>query len=661
MAIERIAPLLREGISKYQKMDSLYVIDPDGMEIYDTDLELGSAMQLVNLADRQYFQEAMLGNTYISEPVVSKTTGNLIMIISSPIYSEDGKIIGVMANAITTKMLNEIIKVAEIGKTGESYLVDNKGVFLTPSRYSDDLKRQGLITNQTELEMKINSIGYQKAIKGQDGVEEYVNYRGVKVIGAYTQVKIFNINWIILLEQEVSEAYIEINNLRNMLVVFALLLFSAILFFSALFSRQLTRPILHITEISKLVAQGNLELKAQVNSGNEIGALANTFNHMTEKLKITLEELRKSEEKYREIFENAVMGVYQISFEGTLLNINPACAHILGYESPKDLITSVKSVRKQLFTCESDFETFLRHILENERIIEREFQFYKKDGQTFWGSINARLIRDESGEPLHIEGFITDVTERKLAEEKINTLNTTLEQRVQERTYQLEIANHDLEAFAYSVSHDLRAPLRSIEGFSEALQEDSEASLNETSKSYLHRIIDATGFMAKLIENILKLSRVTQIDVNKSEVDLSKSARKIVAELQAAQPERQVEVIIPETLIVQGDPDLLYIALTNLISNAWKFTNKKKAARIELGYFTEEETDIYFVKDNGAGFDMKFVDRLFEAFQRLHSRTDFEGTGVGLTIVKRIVQRHGGRIWAQGVIDQGATFYFTLK
>lgn len=247
--------------------------------------------------------------------------------------------------------------------------------------------------------------------------------------------------------------------------------------------------------------------------------------------------------------------------------------------------------------------------------------------------------------------------EQKRAEEEINNLNMSLSHRALE----LEASNTELEAFSYSVSHDLRAPLRSMAGFSQALLEDYRSQLDEQGKSYLMRIQESSDLMAKLIDDLLELSRVTRTEMRREPVDLSLMAQTILAELQKAEPQRRVEYIIAPGLVAQGDSRLIRLMLENLLENAWKFTGKAASPRIEVGVTDHDGEPTYFVRDNGTGFNMAYAAKLFLPFQRLHKTSEFPGTGIGLATVQRIIARHGGRVWAEGEVDQGTTFYFTIS
>jgi len=225
---------------------------------------------------------------------------------------------------------------------------------------------------------------------------------------------------------------------------------------------------------------------------------------------------------------------------------------------------------------------------------------------------------------------------------------------------QLEAVNKELESFSYSVSHDLRAPLRGIDGFSQALLEDYSEKLDESGRDFLQRIRASTQRMGQLIDDMLNLSRVTRSEMRREGVDLSALADRIVKDLQEKQPERQVEFLIAPGLMTDGDAQLLKVALENLLGNAWKFTGKHSPARIEFGATKVQGKLAYFVRDDGTGFDMTYAGKLFIPFQRLHPLTDFPGTGIGLATVRRIIQKHGGGVWAEGKVGKGATFYFTL-
>jgi light-regulated signal transduction histidine kinase (bacteriophytochrome) len=243
---------------------------------------------------------------------------------------------------------------------------------------------------------------------------------------------------------------------------------------------------------------------------------------------------------------------------------------------------------------------------------------------------------------------------------EVRSANADLERRVTERTRQLEAANRELEAFAYAVSHDLRAPLRSMSGFSQILQETAPAGLDEKSRHYLQRIHDASMRMSGLIEDLLNLSRIGRSELTARPISLSQVAAEAAAAVRERHPKRDVQLDIAQGLEVNADPRLLRIALENLLSNAWKYTARASQASVSVGMQTGEHGPVYFVRDNGVGFDMKYADKLFVPFQRLHPETEFPGSGIGLVTVQRIIARHGGRIWADAKPDEGATFYFTL-
>jgi PAS domain S-box-containing protein len=309
---------------------------------------------------------------------------------------------------------------------------------------------------------------------------------------------------------------------------------------------------------------------------------------------------------------------------------------------------------------EAGWEAHRAVLAEHLPIRNFEFSRLGKDGSERHISINGEPVVDAAGDFRGYRGVGSDITERKRHGVELQRLNEELDQRVQQRTQELQVANSELEAFSYSVSHDLRAPLRAIHGFSSLVEKQYAEQIDEQGRDMLRRVGAGVNKMGALIDDLLRLSRISRQEMRIRSVDLSALAWEVVGELQDGAPERKIEWVIAPQLSAQGDPGLLRVALQNLIGNAWKYSSKREGPRIEFGVSERHGQQAYFVRDNGAGFDMAYANKLFGAFQRLHSPGEFPGTGIGLATVKRIVQRHGGEVGAESKLGEGATFYFTL-
>jgi PAS domain S-box-containing protein len=363
-----------------------------------------------------------------------------------------------------------------------------------------------------------------------------------------------------------------------------------------------------------------------------------------------LTDRKRAEEQTRSFFALSLDMLSIAGTDGFFKHLNPAWRATLGFSEAE--LRSKPSVE---FVHPEDLASTIamsNRLFHGEAIVNFENRYRRKDGTYRWFAWNATVSEDRQ----LIYGTARDVTDAKQTEQAIAELNASLRRG----NIQLEAANKELEAFSYSVSHDLRAPLRAIDGFSQALLEDYSNQFDDVGKDYLQRVRSATQRMGQLIDDILNLSRVTRSEMSLQRTDLSAIASGIVSELRRSQPDRQIDVEIAGGIDAHADPRLVRIVLDNLIGNAWKFTGKRIDARIEVGVEHGGDETIYFVRDNGAGFDMTYAHKLFGAFQRLHAAADFAGTGIGLATVQRIVHRHGGRVWAESVAGQGATFFFTL-
>lgn len=573
----------------------------------------------------------------------------------------------------------------ELGKTGEAFLLDQQR---RPIHRLKHPLPDGMLAKP--LVYQINTTQVKLAVSGHEGSVEGADYRGEPVLVAYRYVPVAeNSRWGLIVKRDTAEVLLPARRTAGYSLLAALAGMAAILLLTALTAQRVTRPILALSRAAERVAAGDLEARAAATSPDEVGLLAAIFNSMVERIRdaqMELEErvrlrtaqltaaneelakeiaerlraeaaLKESHGFLQAVAEGTTDVVYVKDLPGRYLMINSAGARFIG----KPVAEILGQDDLALFAPES-----ARAVMEQDRMTMAggETKTYEEavtaQGVTLTFLATKGPYRDAAGRVIGLIGISRDITELKRIQEELRSLNVELEQRVSERTAELTAANRELEAFAYSVSHDLRGPLRAMNGFSQALLEDCSDQLDEDGKRYLGRIRLGSRRMEELIDGILQLSRATRLEMLKGRVDLSAIAQEVAAELQSLQPERRVSFVITDGQLANGDERLLTQVIRNLLENAWKFTAKHATARIEFGSCRRDGKRVFFVRDDGAGFDMAYAQKLFGIFQRLHGMGEFEGTGIGLALIQRIIHRHGGEVWAEGEVEKGATFYFTI-
>ena len=442
-------------------------------------------------------------------------------------------------------------------------------------------------------------------------------------------------------------------------LVISLVFAVAFLFVMRRLANRLTQPITELSETMSRAERGEPNVHADVSGPKDIRDMAAAFNSMLAALQEREQALRESMAFQDSLLNAMPIPVFYKDRNGRYVGFNKAYEAYFG-------ATIDQLIGKTAFDISPRELAEIYHAKDAELFESGGVQQYESRVKNTHGELrdvifNKAVFADSQGAIGGLIGAILDITDRKNAEEEIRKLNQELEQRVVERTAQLELANRELEAFSYSISHDLRAPLRHIDGFVRLLEERTEANLDEKSRHYMSTISDSARRMSTLIDDILSFSRMGRREMADTLVDLGALVQEVIRELEAETPGRAIEWRVAELPVVVGDHAMLRVVLVNLISNALKFTRKCPQAEIGIGCQPGSDAEtIVFVRDNGAGFDMQYANKLFGVFQRLHSSDEFEGTGIGLAIVKRIVERHGGRVWAEGKVDGGATFYFSL-
>jgi PAS domain S-box-containing protein len=463
-----------------------------------------------------------------------------------------------------------------------------------------------------------------RAVLGREGITEGSDYRGKPVVAAVRSVT--GSPWFVVAKTDVSEAYAPLTQ--------------------------------------RLWAMGFLVVALVASAGAAVGWIwrqgsARFYRERYEGQR----DLGRAEENLRRlatVVRDSNDAITIQDFEGGITAWNRGAELMYGYSEPEALAANIERLTASGKVAEQ--KDFIRRLAAGEAITSFETQRVTKDGRVLDVWMTVTKLMDEAGKPIGLASTERDITARKRAVDEVHKLNAELDQRVVERTAQLEAANKELEAFSYSVSHDLRAPLRHVQGYVDMLGRDAGSQLSDSGRRYMKTIADASREMGVLIDDLLAFSRMGRAEMTETRVDLDALVREARRDMEPVTRERNISWSLPPLPAVQADPAMLRLVVANLLGNAVKFTRSRDPAEIELGCDgTEDGRVILFVRDNGVGFDPQYAHKLFGVFQRLHGTGEFEGTGIGLANVRRIIARHGGRTWAEGAVDKGATFYFTLR
>lgn len=659
------AAYLQERIASYKEIYSIYdritLFDADGRIIGD------SNQAAIGTVDRCLcWQDGMSGKSGF-HVVAAQAQHDSSIHYYQGIRNRRGRLATVLAIRIPLSHIMKHVRgfpqfPAALGTPLKIELVDTDGRLLYSNRTDSVIGDKTLaLAELRHLTGHLNTTSDDSSVSEQNGMLT------ILALSRHKEVENHPIPWIMLVQIDKEQIFADIRKHRANISLFALLLMGVSGGLIWMVAARLSRPVKELAEQAAEMSRGRFESIRELPArSDEFGCLVESMRTMGSRLDAALGELKEREEKFKTVADLTINWEYWIAPDGDFLYISPSCQSISGYGSEEfrqrpGLLTEI--------IHPEDRPMFMQHLSgalhEPDETTtaheELEFRIMTKGGETRWLNHVCRPIFGAEGEFLGRRASNFDITSRKKYEELIHNLNADLEAKVLSRTAELESSVRDLEGFCYAVSHEIRAPLARLEGFSRALNEEASICGNEQHCYYAGRLVAASRQLQEVIDGLLLFTRLPRLAIIRQKVNLSDLATGLTAELLALQPERAVDFAITPGISVAADPELIRTCLRILLDNAVKFTSLSPTARVELGINSERGKEAFFVRDNGAGFDMRFSDKLFVPFQRLHSQKNFAGIGIGLATAKRIIERHGGRIWADSRPGEGATFFFTLN
>ena len=656
------------GVSGFHTIfDNISLISAQGILIVESRFLPGRRGK--NLSYRTFVKETLASKKpYISDPYLSTHHPvHPAIMMTVPILDESGNMTGMLAGSIDLLGKNFMADLSKIriAKSGYLFMMDRNRIMIV---YPDKRRVMKLAAPPGA-----NAL-LDRAVAGFEGTGETVNTLGIPLLTSFKRLR--TTSWILAGSYPTSEAYAPLFRAQHYFEIAAVASTVILLTITWLIMRRLLTPMAIMTRHVKLLSENpEQERHVPVNAVDEIGMLATAFNTMIDTLDSQRDSLQRQKndiEDERTFLQTLIDAIPDMIFYKDLNSVYRGCNHAFAASLvglPKDQIIGrsdydlAATAEMAEFHQSSDQEAILKGGTDRH-----DLRVKLKEGRYLLTETIKVPFRDALGAVKGVIGISRDISERNRMEHELRILNTELERRVSVRTADLQRLNRELEIFCYSISHELRAPIARLMGFSGMLAEsvaeiDPELVGETRSKELAHmaeRIGVASLRLRSVIDSLLLMNRLSRAEIRRDQVNLSETADKIVAELLEATPGRMVTVKIAPDLVVQKDRQMLNICLRNLLSNAWKYTSKKEHTEIEFDRSVLSGEQVFFIRDNGAGFDVSFAAKLFEPFSRLHAEDEFEGSGMGLPTVQMIVERLGGRIWAEAEVGKGATFYFTL-
>jgi PAS domain S-box-containing protein len=649
----RCDPVISDFRDMFPSFANLTTITLDGTAVCSAVPQPGG--KPVNIAKTEWFQRSIVEKRFLAgHPFVGPITGRWVSVLVSPIRDEHNAVTGFVGLPLDLKLFAPGIEGTQLSPGMRAGIVTNDGYLVWRSE-----DQEGLVGRYVG-----NVPVVRRIMETQNGNLDGTGTDGIHRL--YAVAPIPETDWYAFVGLPSAPLYDKARNDARTIAFFGLLGLFAALVLALLLARRVADPISGISAAARAIKEGT-DARAPIGGPREVKQLAADFNSLVDAWTALQEQSRQSQESvfqaqqvFRVLVENSPDIIARYDRDCRRTYVNPA--YLKEAQIPREQLIANSPLQRSPLPAAgaAALEDLLRRVLDSGLPEAIDVSWPGEQGTGRWFNIYAFPELDQDGRIVSVMTVSRNISARKVAEEEVRRLNQELEQRVTERTAQLQAANKELEAFAYSVSHDLRAPLRHIGGFVALLEDKLGASADEDTRHFMTTITAAAQQMATLIDDLLSFSRMGRQDMASARVDLGALVRDIVDEIKAGAPQRKIDWRIGELPVVTGDRAMLRIALVNLIANAVKFTQKKAEAQIEIGSRTEAGEVVIFVRDNGVGFDMKQAEKLFGVFQRLHAASDFEGTGIGLANVRRVVSRHGGRTWAEGRVDEGATFSFSL-